>query len=113
MREIGNIGCVQFTDLNSELTPFQRRYVSSVKRCDELERKIRFFTSEIDKFGLPRASDTTVEQFMAAEAEEQMQTAVHMLETLEGELGEAENQLLELNSYSEKLTQEYNEKVGG
>ena len=64
MREIGNIGCVQFTDLNSELTPFQRRYVSSVKRCDELERKIRFFTAEIDKFGLPRTSDTTVDQVM-------------------------------------------------
>jgi V-type H+-transporting ATPase subunit a len=48
---------------------------------------------------------------MAAEAAEQQKTAVHMLETYEAELGEAESQLLELNSYSEKLTQEYNEKV--
>ena len=52
----------QFADLNPELTPFQRRFVSSVKRCDELERKIRFFAAEIDKFGLPRTSETTVDQ---------------------------------------------------
>ena len=52
IRDIGRLGCVQFTDLNTELTPFQRRYVSGVKRCDELERKVRFFTGEIEKFGL-------------------------------------------------------------
>lgn len=34
-------------------TPFQRRFVSYVKRCDELERKLRYFKGEIDTFGLP------------------------------------------------------------
>ena len=47
--------------MNPELTPFQRRYVSYVKRCDELERKLRYFTQEIEKFDngpgpVPRAA---------------------------------------------------------
>ena len=32
VRELGSLGCIQFTDLNPELTPFQRRYVAFVKR---------------------------------------------------------------------------------
>ena len=64
IRDIGRLGCVQFTDLNSELTPFQRRYVSGVKRCDELERKVRFFTTEIEKFGLRIDSPTTPAAFL-------------------------------------------------
>ena len=69
IKSLGELGVVQFTDvsaaffrafhrqrltcahvvsqLNSEQTAFQRRYISYVKRCDELERKLRFFTSEL------------------------------------------------------------------
>jgi V-type H+-transporting ATPase subunit a len=50
LADLGKLSVIQFTDLNPELTPFQRRYVSYVKRCDELERKLRFFAMEIDKF---------------------------------------------------------------
>ena len=32
---------------NPELTPFQRRYVWYVRRCDELERKLRFFAERV------------------------------------------------------------------
>jgi V-type H+-transporting ATPase subunit a len=31
---------------------FQRRYVSYIKRCDELERKLRYIKGELTKFGL-------------------------------------------------------------
>lgn len=38
--------------LNHEQVAFQRRYVSYIKRCDELERKLRYVRGEIAKFGL-------------------------------------------------------------
>ena len=41
IRELGVMGCIQFQDLNPELTPFQRRYVTYIKRFDEIERKVR------------------------------------------------------------------------
>lgn len=45
--DLGKLGCVQFTDLNPELTAFQRRYVAYMKRIDELERKTNFFAEEV------------------------------------------------------------------
>ena len=33
IREIGELGCVQFVDLNPEAATFQRQFVSDVKRC--------------------------------------------------------------------------------
>jgi V-type H+-transporting ATPase subunit a len=88
-----------------------------VKRCDELERKLRFFHAEIDKFELEPASAGRVDAFLASpgmingSGEESKASGAQLLESLEGELGAVESQLRELNSFSEKLTVEYNEKV--
>mmetsp|Transcript_13957 Transcript_13957/g.15823 ORF Transcript_13957/g.15823 Transcript_13957/m.15823 type:complete len:101 (-) Transcript_13957:242-544(-) len=59
LADLGKLGVIQFTDLNPELTPFQRRYVSYVKRCDELERKLRFFNAGIEKTEFPFEFITT------------------------------------------------------
>ncbi|TFJ82104.1 hypothetical protein NSK_006769 [Nannochloropsis salina CCMP1776] len=52
VNDLGMLGIIQFTDLNHEQTAFQRRYISYIKRCDELERKLRYMRTEIAKFGL-------------------------------------------------------------
>lgn len=123
LADLGKLGVMQFTDLNPDLTPFQRRYVSYVKRCDELERKLRFFASECDKFELTLQSAGNVDDFLATPAivgtganggaapGGKADTGTQLLESLEVELEGYESQLKELNSYSEKLTMEYNEKV--
>mmetsp|Transcript_28849 Transcript_28849/g.89167 ORF Transcript_28849/g.89167 Transcript_28849/m.89167 type:complete len:80 (+) Transcript_28849:94-333(+) len=54
VHSLGRLGSIQFTDLNPEQTPFQRRYVGFIKRYDELERKLRFMGAEINAFGLKR-----------------------------------------------------------
>lgn len=61
---LGKLSAIQFTDLNPDLTPFQRRYVSYVRRCDELERKLRFFSHECDNFGLTLESAGDVDSFL-------------------------------------------------
>jgi V-type H+-transporting ATPase subunit a len=111
LADLGKLSVVQFTDLNPDLTPFQRRYVSYVKRCDELERKLRFFAAECDKFNLELAPAGDVDTFVNSPTHGKDHTSAQLLETLEVELEQYENQLKELNSYSEKLTIEYNEKV--
>lgn len=97
--------------LNPDLTPFQRRYVSYVKRCDELERKLRFFAGECDKFKLELHPAGDLDTFINSPTLGKDQTGAQLLESLEVELESYENQLKELNNYSEKLTIEYNEKV--
>ena len=109
--EIGILGCMQFTDLNPELTPFQRKYVTNVKRCDEIERKIRFVNSEINKlnvvvkYGPPGTLDSFVQNNSTFE------TGSFVLEDLDGKLSSLEQQLVELNRFGAKLLEEFNFKV--
>ena len=101
--------------MNPDLTPFQRRYVSYVKRCDELERKLRYFSTQIGKFNIECDSAGKVEDFLEASplisSTSTEASSGKVLEALEAELEGYETQLKELNDYSEKLTVEYNEKV--
>ncbi|XP_059177289.1 V-type proton ATPase 116 kDa subunit a 1-like isoform X3 [Physella acuta] len=50
--ELGELGLVQFKDLNANLNAFQRTYVNEVRRCEEMERKLRYAEKEILKEGL-------------------------------------------------------------
>lgn len=50
--EMGELGIVEFRDLNPELTAFQRTFSREIKRCDEMERKLRYIDSEISKEGM-------------------------------------------------------------
>jgi len=116
LSDLGKLGVIQFTDLNPDLTPFQRRYVSYVKRCDELERKLRFFANECDRFDLTIDNAGTVDAFLNAppvisSPTNNGESGAQLLESLEVELEQYESQLKDLNSFSEKLTNEYNEKV--
>ena len=66
LRAVGGLATVGFTDQNPQLTPFQRRYVSSLKRCDDVDRKLRYCKTEIDSFNLPCPSQTTAAEFLSA-----------------------------------------------
>ncbi|KAL3530621.1 hypothetical protein ACH5RR_009943 [Cinchona calisaya] len=93
---LGQLGLLQFRDLNDDKSPFQRTFVNQVKRCAEMSRKLRFFKDQIHKAGLlpsPHpASQPDIE-----------------LEDLEMQLVEHEHELIEMNSNTEKLRQTYNE----
>ncbi|XP_042042171.1 V-type proton ATPase subunit a1-like [Salvia splendens] len=93
---LGQLGLLQFRDLNDDKSPFQRTFVNQVKRCAEMSRKLRFFKDQIHKAGLmlsPHpASETDIE-----------------LEELEAGLAEHEHELIEMNHNCEKLQKTYNE----
>ncbi|XP_050427792.1 V-type proton ATPase 116 kDa subunit a 1-like [Adelges cooleyi] len=50
--ELGELGLVEFKDLNSNVNSFQRKYVGEVRRCYEMERKLRYLEREIKKNGI-------------------------------------------------------------
>ncbi|XP_040569933.1 V-type proton ATPase 116 kDa subunit a 1 isoform X1 [Lepeophtheirus salmonis] len=51
--ELGELGLVQFRDLNPDTNVFNRKFVNEVRRCDEMERKLRYLESEIKKDDIP------------------------------------------------------------
>ncbi|KAG8446639.1 hypothetical protein GDO86_014185 [Hymenochirus boettgeri] len=47
--ELGELGKVQFRDLNPDVNVFQRKFVNEVRRCEEMDRKLRFVEKEVKK----------------------------------------------------------------
>uniref|UniRef100_A0A8C5N7H7 V-type proton ATPase subunit a n=1 Tax=Gouania willdenowi TaxID=441366 RepID=A0A8C5N7H7_GOUWI len=41
--ELGELGMVQFRDLNPDVNVFQRKFVNEVRRCEEMDRKLSLF----------------------------------------------------------------------
>ena len=50
MNELGNLGCLEFIDLNPGISVFNRMHANYIKRCYEAERKLRFLESEMRRF---------------------------------------------------------------
>ncbi|KAL3141717.1 hypothetical protein ABBQ32_004400 [Trebouxia sp. C0010 RCD-2024] len=92
---LGHVGLLQFKDLNTDKSAFQRSYASQVKRCDEMARKLRFFHDQVQK------SELIVGVRMGADSWE--------LDELEAKLDELESELLEINGNSERLQRSHSE----
>ena len=62
LQEIFSIGLVQFVDLNPDVSAFQRQFVSEVKRCEEMERILRYVETEIvrEKIEVAEAREETI-----------------------------------------------------
>ncbi|TXG64613.1 hypothetical protein EZV62_011607 [Acer yangbiense] len=94
---LGELGLLQFKDLNSEKSPFQRTYATQIKKCGEMARKLRFFKEQMLKAGLTPSIKST--------------RADNDIDNLEVKLGELEAELVEMNANGEKLQRNYSELV--
>ncbi|PAV58644.1 hypothetical protein WR25_10033 isoform C [Diploscapter pachys] len=45
--QLGKLNSVQFNDLNTNIGQFSRTFVNQVRRCEELERKLRFLERQV------------------------------------------------------------------
>jgi len=86
--ELGELGLAQFVDLNPDISAFQRQFVAEVKRCEEMERKLRYIESEIVKEQLA----------VAEEASERRAPAPREMVELEANLKTVEENLREVNT---------------
>uniref|UniRef100_A0A158PBN9 V-type proton ATPase subunit a n=1 Tax=Angiostrongylus cantonensis TaxID=6313 RepID=A0A158PBN9_ANGCA len=100
--ELGKYGNVQFNDLNANKNIFQRTFVREVRRCEELERKLRFLERQVVECvqGIELLPiDATI-----------IETPSHYeINHLETELGELERDFVELNKNDSYIRKNLNE----
>ncbi|GAA5863772.1 hypothetical protein JCM1840_005761 [Sporobolomyces johnsonii] len=94
---LGELERVQFKDLNPDVNPFQRTYVSQIRRCDEAERRLRFLTQQIAAQGI---SLRPYEETLALLAG---RSGPQALEELDTRLAESEQRVQSMNTSYENL----------
>uniref|UniRef100_A0A8D0A5M4 V-type proton ATPase subunit a n=1 Tax=Sander lucioperca TaxID=283035 RepID=A0A8D0A5M4_SANLU len=83
--ELGELGLVEFRDLNPSVSSFQRRFVSEIKRCDEMERILGNWCS------------------MCVDVQEQLQRLEMELSEVARNKEKLQRNLLELTEYTHML----------
>lgn len=95
--ELGELGLVQFRDLNPDVNAFQRKFINEVRRCDEMQRKLRYLEKEIRKDSIPMLE--TGDNLEAPQQKEMID--------LEATFEKLESELKEVNSNAEVLKKSY------
>lgn len=95
--ELGELGLVQFRDLNPDVNAFQRKFINEVRRCDEMQRKLRYLEKEIKKDNIPMLE--TGDNLEAPQQREMID--------LEATFEKLESELKEVNSNAEVLKKSY------
>jgi len=98
--ELGKLGLVEFRDLNPHINAFQRNFVNEVKRADEMERKLKYFSSQIEEFN-GTLTDATKKIKLADINEEVVEKS--NIDELETKFEEMEKQLIDLNNHQQTL----------
>ncbi|KAL2092821.1 hypothetical protein ACEWY4_012619 [Coilia grayii] len=105
--ELGELGLAEFRDLNPSVNSFQRKFVTEIKRCEEMERILGYLLREIKKSDIPLPEGQVNP---VAPLPKQVMGIMEQLQRLESELSEVtgnkeklQRNLLELIEYTHML----------
>eukprot|EP00758_Cryptobia_borreli_P006417 Tbor_TRINITY_DN5148_c0_g4::TRINITY_DN5148_c0_g4_i1::g.25784::m.25784/K02154/ATPeV0A, ATP6N; V-type H+-transporting ATPase subunit a len=96
---LGRLGMFEFKDLNKHISAFQRDFAGQVRRCEDMERRLRYILDEISKSQVK--SDTITIGHRNEEEEDS-------LNTLERKIEKHEEELRDLNTQFEALVNQRN-----
>uniref|UniRef100_A0A672JM86 V-type proton ATPase subunit a n=1 Tax=Salarias fasciatus TaxID=181472 RepID=A0A672JM86_SALFA len=88
--ELGELGLVEFRDLNPSVSSFQRRFVSEIKRCEEMERILVYLVHLLFSF-------------CGTDVQEQLQRLEMELSEVAKNKEKLQRNLLELTEYTHML----------
>eukprot|EP01006_Ploeotia_vitrea_P042674 TRINITY_DN66651_c1_g1_i2.p1 TRINITY_DN66651_c1_g1~~TRINITY_DN66651_c1_g1_i2.p1 ORF type:complete len:842 (+),score=90.96 TRINITY_DN66651_c1_g1_i2:42-2528(+) len=94
---LGHSGLVEFKDLNTDVSAFQRLFTNDVRRCEETERRLRYFEDQLRRSRMPINLEVPVQN--------------ENLDTLEPRLESLEQELRELNGKYEQLLDQQNSSL--
>lgn len=81
---LGELGVVQFRDLNADTNAFQRTFTKEIRRLDNVERQLRYFKSQMEKSNIEMRSHWDfAEDMLAAPQASEIDELADRAETLE------------------------------
>ncbi|KAJ5762340.1 uncharacterized protein N7511_005722 [Penicillium nucicola] len=80
---LGEVGEVQFRDLNPDTNAFQRTFTKEIRRLDNVERQLRYFHSQMDKAAIPMRSSSDFSDTLAAPLASEIDELADRSESLE------------------------------
>ncbi|KAG9283225.1 V-type proton ATPase 116 kDa subunit a-like [Astyanax mexicanus] len=99
IHQLGLLGLAQFRDLNPGTAAFQRKFVKEVKRCEEMERILRFLEAEMARCAIP----------VSAVVDSGGVTCPRELLELECKIRKLEEELKEINCNHDALKRNFTE----
>ncbi|KAF3923788.1 hypothetical protein AA313_de0206684 [Arthrobotrys entomopaga] len=101
---LGELGSIQFRDLNADTNAFQRTFTKEIRRLDNVERQLRFFASQMEKAGIPVRPIPRNENVTAA-------PSAHEIDDLADRCDQLEKRVAELNESYETLQKRWVELI--
>ncbi|KAG7235878.1 hypothetical protein INR49_002075, partial [Caranx melampygus] len=108
--ELGELGLLEFRDLNPDVNLFQRKFVNEIRRCEEMEKTFAFLEQEVGRSWCPPLTELLSPALSAPQPRELLMIEEES-ERLAGELKEVlknrnslRTQLIQLRQYRAVLT---------
>ena len=100
--ELGELGNVQFKDLNPDVAPFQRTFVADMRRLDDMDRRVQFLDAQLEKESIPARPLESAIPFLSLGGDDATRTPMFM-EKLAKQLQEYEERIAQMNGSYESL----------
>lgn len=97
--ELGKVGMFQFVDENEHESGFQRHFAPNVRRCEELQRCMRFLEKELASIDMEPLDDFTEiseDELRFEELEEHLGKLEKNLNSINGNMGQLKSQYTQL-----------------
>lgn len=106
--ELGEVGLIQFCDLNSSVSPLERLFTMEIRKLDELERKLLFLMDQAVK------EDVEIRPWMASSTGMVDRVyfsfrgkAASELDELEAQLSETESRIIQMDENQTEIMSRY------
>lgn len=96
---LGELGCVQFRDLNRSVNAFQRLFVKEIRRLDNVERQIRYLRTILEKQDTPISTT----KYDEADAASNVAPSASQIDEIVGAVSACEERISNLDESYDKL----------
>ncbi|KAF9887985.1 H(+)-transporting V0 sector ATPase subunit a [Aspergillus nanangensis] len=102
---LGELGQVQFRDLNPDTNAFQRTFTKEIRRLDNVERQLRYFHAQMDKAAIPMRSSSEFSDTLAAPLASEIDELADRSESLEQRIASLNDSYETLKKREVELTE--------